>query len=91
MWEDAGIARSEARLAEAEREIRTLWQQACALLAQGVDTASVELRNLVEVSRLIVSCARRRQESRGLHYNIDYPFSDNERFLRDTVIRRERA
>jgi L-aspartate oxidase len=50
---------------------------------------AIELRNLVEVTGLIVACARSRQESRGLHFNMDFPWRDNERFLRDTVLVRE--
>ena len=33
----------------------------------------LEFENLVTVSRLIAESAARRQESRGLHYNVDYP------------------
>ena len=37
----------------------------------------LELRNIATVARLIVKQAMERRESRGLHYNIDYPsFSD---------------
>jgi L-aspartate oxidase len=90
MWEDAGIARSDHRLDEAARELEGLEVQAQALFARSIDTPTVELRNLVEVSRLIVMCARQRQESRGLHYNVDHPHRDNERFLRDTVLVRPR-
>jgi L-aspartate oxidase len=47
----------------------------------------LELRNLVAVASLVVDCAIRRRESRGLHYTLDYPDLDD-RFLRDTVLRR---
>jgi L-aspartate oxidase len=86
MWEDAGIARSSARLAEARHALGELRTSADALFGV-IDTASLELRNLVEVAALIVYCALQRTESRGLHCNIDHPYADNERFLRDTIVR----
>ncbi|TAF83291.1 MAG: hypothetical protein EAZ51_00960, partial [Sphingobacteriales bacterium] len=36
-----------------------------------------ELRNLITVGYLIVKGAQFRQESRGLHYNTDYPQKSN--------------
>ena len=47
----------------------------------------VELRNLSDVADLIVQCALRRRESRGLHTMLDFPEPDD-RFLGDTVIQR---
>jgi L-aspartate oxidase len=86
MWEEAGIVRDDHRIASAEAQLDGIAAEAAAVCAGPLDTASLELRNLLEVSGLILRCAAHRQESRGLHYNIDYPYRDNERFLRDTVI-----
>ncbi|CAN5849253.1 L-aspartate oxidase [soil metagenome] len=86
MWEDAGIVRSDERLAGATVHLDELQAEVETQCAGPLDTATLELRNLLEVSRLILQCACRRKESRGLHYNTDYPHRDNERFLRDTVI-----
>jgi len=91
MWEDAGIARTTARLDEAAQELERLRDAADTLFAAHVDTATVELRNLAEVAALIVACARLRLESRGLHWNLDFAHRDNERFLRDTVVTRGQA
>jgi L-aspartate oxidase len=40
------------------------------------------------VASLIVDCALARRESRGLHFTLDYPELRDDRFLRDTTIRR---
>ncbi len=89
MWDLVGIVRSDERLEFAEGRIRRIAEQNATLWASSVPSADlVELRNMVETALLVVRCARLRRESRGLHYNVDHPYRDNERFLRDTVLER---
>jgi L-aspartate oxidase len=87
MWSDCGIVRSDARLAAADDHVTALRDRARRLWAAGVvDADGAETRNLCDVALLIVRSARRRKESRGLHFNLDHP-EPNERFRTDTVIR----
>jgi L-aspartate oxidase len=86
MWEHAGIVRDNERLGIAADALTLLRRRALGLIGRRVDSEAIELRNVVEVSALIVTCARRRRESRGLHHNVDFPYRDNERFLRDTIV-----
>lgn len=86
MWDDCGIVRSDERLEEATSRIRGLRARAERLWASGpVDPESAEARNLCHVAALIVESARSRKESRGLHFNVDHPRTD-ERFRADTVL-----
>ncbi len=84
MWQSAGIVRNDKGLAEARREILELEAEADRLQPT---VAAMELRNLVAASLLVIECALRRPESRGLHFNEDHPKPDD-RDRYDTVISR---
>lgn len=87
MWDDVGIVRDTAGLARAADTVADLQDRALTILSERpADPASIEVHNLCEAASLIVECARRRKESRGLHYDLDHPYRDNEHYLRDTVL-----
>jgi len=89
MWNYVGIVRSDKRLARARRRIDNI-QAEIDEYYWGFKVAPdlIELRNIAMVAELIVKCAMHRKESRGLHYNIQYPRRDDRRWLKDTLLRR---
>ncbi len=88
MWNYVGIVRSVKRLERARTRLALLRHEITDYYWQYKITPDlVELRNLADVAMLIVECARRRKESRGLHYILDYPKPDD-RQLHDTVLTR---
>ncbi|MBM3319456.1 MAG: L-aspartate oxidase [Candidatus Eisenbacteria bacterium] len=90
MWRYVGIARTVDRLMIARRELRSLRKDVEACYEGSVLTRDlIELRSIAATGSLIVRCALRRRESRGLHYVEDYPHADP-RFLRNTVVYRRR-
>ncbi|MHA1730187.1 MAG: L-aspartate oxidase [Promethearchaeota archaeon] len=46
----------------------------------------IELRNLITIARLILKCTRARKESRGIHYNLDFP--EKAKNIKDTIVKK---
>ena len=74
MWEHVGIVRTRESLAKAAGSLADMQRRIDEFRDhRRLHPNVLELENLVTVSRLIAESAARRQESRGLHYNVDYP------------------
>ncbi|MEB3416062.1 L-aspartate oxidase [Alteriqipengyuania sp. WL0013] len=85
MWNYVGIVRTTKRLERAAHRIRLLGQEIEEYYGSfRVTTDLIELRNLHQAAYLIVQSALKRHESRGLHYTLDYPETDE--VARDTVL-----
>lgn len=69
-----GIVRSDLRLNRALRRINLLYDEVEDFYRRTyIQNKILELRNMTTVARLIVLSALARKESRGLHFNQDYP------------------
>jgi len=74
MWDYVGIVRTSRRLDHAAARIALLEREVSGYYARfQITKPLLEMRNLARVAKLMVQCAMGREESRGLHYNSDFP------------------
>ena len=85
MWNYVGIVRTNRRLERAEHRLQTIQREISEYYSSFKTHSDIEeLRNIALVAELTIRCALQRQESRGIHYNLDYPELAAE--ARDTVV-----
>lgn len=90
MWDYVSIVRTDKRLKRAATRLQNLRREVQEFYWNfKICPELLELRNLVETASLIVKCAQRRQESRGLHYTLDFPKSNDVKPPQNTLLKRE--
>jgi L-aspartate oxidase len=85
MWNKVGILRGGKELAEAVRLLATL-ELPCSAHPGRVEH---ELGNLHVLATLIARSGLAREESRGSHYRSDFPYRDDEKFQKHSVISKD--
>ncbi len=75
MSDYVGIVRNNVRLQRALKRLDILFEETEDLYqTTTVSPQLLELRNMITVGYLIIKAASFRKESRGLHFNTDYPY-----------------
>ena len=84
MSDYVGIVRSDFRLERAMRRLHLLYEETEEFYKKTkLSVKLCELRNLIQVSYIVIKSAMLRKESRGLHYTTDYAVHAEE--VHDTV------
>ena len=93
-WNQVGVARTEPDLSRALATIESLAEAASGMKVAGgsvynmMYTTALDLRNLIDVSRMVAESARIREESRGAHFRQDFPAQHDESGLYNIHLRR---
>ena len=93
-WEKVGVLRTGEYLSEALKSIEELKEEASGISVQAKERhytrewiEALQTKNLLTLAEAIARSALERQDSRGAHYRRDFPKMDNEKWLKNVVIK----
>ena len=91
LWENVSIERNGEDLKETLAELQDLMESLGNVLThpEGVDVATIETVNMLNVALMITQAALTRTESRGAHYRADFPTQDDSEWRRRILITRD--
>ncbi len=90
MWDYVGIYRTNKRLERAKTRVKMIQQEIEKYYWDfHLNKDLIELRNIATVAELIIDSAMSRKESRGLHYNADYPHREPSLDQVDSIVRKQ--
>jgi len=90
MWDYVGIIRNEENLKLMLRKLRQLEKRIDDPNENEVNVQFLEFNNMALVSKLIAKAALLRKESRGTHYRVDYPQTDDKNWLKHICLQGKR-
>lgn len=73
MWNYVGIVRSNRRLDAARARMTLILEEIERDHRLKLHPDAIELRNIATLADLTIRCAQKRKESRGIHFNVDFP------------------
>ena len=90
-WENAGIVREGVLLEEVREELEDVERglAECGGSEPALLVEAVEAENMCLSARAVVESALMRTESRGAHYRMDYPESDDARWRVNIFVKKD--
>jgi succinate dehydrogenase/fumarate reductase flavoprotein subunit len=93
-WNKVGVVRTAAGLTEATSELGAIAEEAATMRVEGglvynmMHTTALDLRSMIDVSRMVVASALGREETRGAHSRGDFPDQRDDYGLFNSYLRR---
>ncbi len=95
MWDKAGVIREGAKLKSGLESLLTLQEEGEQHLVVSSNVRynrelldAFELQHMFRISALILQAALTREESRGAHYRMDFPYPDDARWLVNIILKK---
>jgi fumarate reductase (CoM/CoB) subunit A len=92
MWRNVGLVRNKKGLEETLAFIDEEFSLMEEIRAEGSGekARALELLNMLNVGKIMTIAALKRTESRGAHYRLDYPETDNKKWLKNIIIHKNK-